>query len=75
MDGVAHGVQVGVGLAVVARRPPADRYTVGRAVTFAVELNLVQVLPLLAVAFQPGGLAVVRAYATARCWSPKRAIW
>lgn len=66
MDIVAHGLWVAVGLVAASRRWRIPRRTAIATVTLAVLPDVVQLLPLLgALAFAPGGVAVLTAYATA----------
>lgn len=67
MDIVAHGLWAGIGVAAVAvaRGQAPDRRTLGWAVAPALLPDLLQMLPLLAIAFQPGGWAVLVDHATA----------
>lgn len=66
MDIVAHGLWVGIGLAVVARRRPISRRTALFTVGLAVLPDIVHLMPLLGMAvWKPGGWATLLAYATA----------
>ncbi|WP_374668406.1 hypothetical protein [Ramlibacter sp.] len=65
MDIVAHGLWVGMGLAAAARHRAIARRTAAWTVGLALAPDLVQMLPLLAVALQPGGLGVLKDFALA----------
>lgn len=66
MDIVAHGLWVGIGLAAAGRRWPIPRRTVVAAIGLAVLPDVAQLGPLLVLAvLEPGGMAVLTAYATA----------
>lgn len=66
MDIVAHGLWAGIAVAAVARRRPVSRREAGLAVGLALLPDLAHALPVLALALvQPGGLALLAAYATA----------
>lgn len=66
MDIVAHGLWVGIGLAVAARRRSITGRTAVLTVGLAVLPDIVHLAPLLGLAaVQPAGLATLLAYATA----------